>query len=97
MKNRLFLKSVILYLFTFSLLLNSFAQADSLVENHNAETLWYLQKETWMAGLILLVIILGGFFFRLSKYKKSTSKTIIKETTETTSPKEYKDDPDSIT
>ena len=53
---------------------NSFAQADSLVENHNPESLWYLQKETWFVGAMLLVIILIGFFYRASKFKRKATK-----------------------
>ena len=55
---------------------SSFAQVDSLVENYKPEALWYLQKETWFIGVMLCLVILIGFFYRASKFKKNTSKKI---------------------
>ena len=82
MSKQSFLKLGFILTGLFFLLQNTFAQEDSLVENYNAETLWYLQKETWMVGLILFIIIISGFFYRTSKVSKRNFKNKDAETPE---------------
>ena len=75
---------------------NSFSQVDSLVENHNPETLWYLQKETWIVGAMLFVIILIGFFYRASKFKRKTPKKITTVTHTIIKPAEKQEDEEKL-
>ncbi len=64
----------------FSALNKTYAQEDSLVQNYYPETLWYLQKETWITGAILISTFIIGVLYRMGKARK---KIIIKTTSET--------------
>ena len=73
-------KTATLFITSILFLQKGFAQADSLVQNHNSETLWYLQKDTWLVGSLFFVIVLAGIFYRASKIKRNPTKKIITET-----------------
>ncbi len=92
--HKLLLKFGLFSFLLFSAFNKTYAQEDSLIQNYNPETLWYLQKETWITGAILISIFIIGAFYRIGKARKKISIKTTSETILTKKPKEMEDKPE---